>query len=54
MKAQMVRSRWKSSACQVSHHADCDGIVRWVNESTLNACPCKCHLNPGVSGEGDS
>ncbi len=19
-----------------------------------NTCPCRCHLNPGVSGEGDS
>ncbi len=54
MTAPMPRSKWKSVRCQEGHHDECKGIVYWVNEKTKNRCPCKCHLNPGVSGEGDS
>ncbi len=54
MTATMRLIRWKSATCQVGKHRKCDGIVRWVGETTLNRCPCRCHLNPGVSGEGDT
>ncbi len=57
MMARLRRSQWKSTACQLTLHGQCDGIVRWLGEKTENACPCTCHRtppNPGVSGEGDS
>ncbi len=54
MTARLRLTRWKSPGCQLGNHDRCDGIVRWVNEKTRNVCPCNCHLNPGVSGEGDS
>ncbi len=55
MKTPMARSKWTSTSYQLRLHGECEGLVRWVNERTVNICPCKCHkLNPGVSGEGDT